>query len=395
MDAIWGMYHCASSGIILPSRLIWRNCPCKMCPTVSLSDPHNITNSIDFRTDFRYFVIPHMTKTQRINVPLWESKADPWIIIKFTAALNQSNIRTIDFTGNTQLGDTFLASFLINLRAPHLRELGLSVLGLTSAARQPLGAYLAAGASRALKILRLNGNALDLAFVDDLLDALQHTNFSLVHVEVFANRLNDRPEPAPAPPAGASPAASVQSFEGAGALPSSLGSSHYSPLAVSSSLPPTTQAVTGSPDLSAAPQAAPLQLPPPPTWDQADRLLRVFFQRNRLYATIAGRQAVWLLRYARALFLRTTSAPESQEYRNTEKQARTNTNTNTGILMLPAELQISILHCIVPVLSPAQCHRVCRYVSFHSVFNLFAPFARSLRVRGNKSSLIHFVSFHF
>lgn len=116
--------------------------------------------------------------------------------------------------------------------------------------------------------------------------------------------------------------------------------------------------------------------PPPPTWEQADRLLRVLFERNRLYATIAGLQAVRLLLYARALFLRTTSTPESPGSLNTENQSRA--NTTTTILVLPAELQISILHYLVPVLSPAQCHRVCRYVSFRPIFNphlitLFKP----------------------
>jgi hypothetical protein len=64
-----------------------------------------------------------------------------------------------------------------------------------------------------------------------------------------------------------------------------------------------------------------------------------------------------------------------------EKQSRlradinTNTSTNTSILILPAELQISILHHLVPVLSQAQCHRVCRYVSYLSRL-------RALRSRG-------------
>ena len=288
-------------------------------------------------------------------------KADPWIIIKFTAALNQSTIRTIDFTGNTQLGDTFLTSLLFNLRAPHLRELSLSVLGLTPAARQPLIAYLTAPASRPLKILKLNGNALNRAFVDDLLGVLKCTNVSLVHVEVYSNRLNDRPPPSP--PVGGSPTASVQSLEGAGGLPSSssLGSLHYSPPAISPSLPPAVAAATHSSAPPAPPQAT-SPPPPPPTWVEVDGLLRALLQRNQLYASITRRQAVRLLLYARALFLRTTSALESQEFLKTGKEdCRTNTNTN--ILILPAELQISILHSLVPVLSPAQCHRVCRYVS--------------------------------
>ena len=64
-----------------------------------------------------------------------------------------------------------------------------------------------------------DGYALGLALVDALLDSLQTHNFSLVYVEVYANRLNERPEP-PSPPLSSPPAASVQSLH---ALPSYLG----------------------------------------------------------------------------------------------------------------------------------------------------------------------------
>jgi hypothetical protein len=264
-------------------------------------------------------------------------------VIKFTAALNQSNIRVLDFTGNTQLGDTFLASFLFSLRPPHLRELGLSVLGLTPTASQPLSTYLSSPASRPLKILRLNGNTLDLAFIDTLLAVLSAHNFSLVHVEVYANRLNDRPAAALA------------------LLPSSLGSSHYSPLAAAPPPLPAAAAAADLSDPSAPSQATPPSPPPtPPTWHEADPLLRALFERNRLYAAMTSRQAIRLLPYARALFLRTNSSPEDREEREQQQQSRT---TNVNILDLAVELQVSILHCLVPVLSPAQCHRVCRYVS--------------------------------
>jgi hypothetical protein len=298
--------------------------------------------------------------------------------MKFTAALNRSNLRTLDLTGNTQLGDAFLTPFLVNLRPPHLRELGLSVLGLTAAARSPLVAFLASGPARPLKVLKLNGNALDLAFVDDLLDALAATNFSLVHVEVYANRFNDRPSPAPVPASASahspSPTASVQSLE----VPSSLGSSHYSPL-----LPAATTTIAGpspglEPPAPAPPPPAPL---PPPKWEEAERLLRTFFQRNRLYATITARQATRLLPYARARFLRTARTSESQEPLTTEDQSRrananANANAKANVLVLPAELQIAILHHLVPALSPAQCHRVCRYVS-----RPFPPSIAALRSR--------------
>jgi len=315
--------------------------------------------------------------------------------MKFAAALNHSNLRTLDLTGNTQLGDAFLVAFLLHLRAPHLRELGLSVLGLTPTVGPSLVAYLASltspvsfsvsavSAARALRILRLNGNALDLTFVHDLLAALPAANFSLVHVEIHANRLNDR-------------------LDGAGGLPPSVGSSHYSPLAILSSLPTAPAAAATNPsDPPAPPQAPPPPPPPPPTWAEADRLLRALFERNRLFAAITSRQAVRLLRYARALFLRTTSTstPESRQgYLDTGNQrCRTNTMMNMNILVLPAELHIAILHHLVPALSPAQCHRVCRYVSLCSVFKPSAPVCPLSNEQAGDEQLIFpsSVSFHF
>lgn len=302
------------------------------------------------------------------------NKADPWVITKFTAALNQSNLRKIDLTGNTQLGDTFLTLFLANLRAPHLRELALSVLGLTPAAQQPLLAFLAAAGpgARPLKVLCLNGNALNRGFVDGLLATLAAAhNFSLVHVEVYSNRLNDLPSPEPeteTEAAGVGARASTPAPTPV-VLPSSL---HYPPFIPPS--PPAAHSSDSSPTSQATlPQPQPLPpLPsPPPTWEEADRLLRALFQRNRLYATITSRQAVRLLSYARALFLRTSGGPtpeNSQELlADTGSDGATTTTTTTAtILILPAELQIAILHHLVPVLSQAQCHRVCRYVSYLS-----------------------------
>ncbi|KAG8873861.1 hypothetical protein FRB97_006382 [Tulasnella sp. 331] len=144
----------------------------------------------------------------------------------FTSAINSSRLKVLSLTSNPHLGDTFLFRFLPNICTPYLQELHLSAMGLTTISTPHVVAFLStdlpASSSSSLssstssspptteekpqllsllevdkpqpttrlRDLRLNGNSLTLPCAEKIVQALEHANFSVRHLEMYANRFN-------------------------------------------------------------------------------------------------------------------------------------------------------------------------------------------------------------
>lgn len=91
-------------------------------------------------------------------------------------------------SSNYHLSDTFLAHFLSELDAPHLRELHCSGIGLTPISGNTIAAYLSSPRCR-LQVFKCNGNFLGLRAIKSIIRAIRKCNYSLRSVEFYANRL--------------------------------------------------------------------------------------------------------------------------------------------------------------------------------------------------------------
>ncbi|KAH9916966.1 uncharacterized protein BXZ73DRAFT_80934 [Epithele typhae] len=88
------------------------------------------------------------------------------------------------------LTDTFVAHFFPLLNAPHIREIHLSVTGLTQASAPHIIEYITSTRCQ-LHTLKLNGNRLRIRAVRSIIRALKHGNYTLLRLEMAANGLTD------------------------------------------------------------------------------------------------------------------------------------------------------------------------------------------------------------
>jgi hypothetical protein len=109
------------------------------------------------------------------------------VISTFTAALNASHLEKLNLSSNTQLSDPFIATFLTHLNSLHLRDLCLSIVGLTPLSVPIIILYISSPRSRRLLNLSLNGNALGSQGVTEIIKAIKQNNFALGKVELYSN----------------------------------------------------------------------------------------------------------------------------------------------------------------------------------------------------------------
>jgi hypothetical protein len=105
-------------------------------------------------------------------------------------AINSSHLEILSVTTNKYLSDKFLANFLPSLDAPHLHELQLSAIGLTSSSGKIIASYLSSPRCR-LHVLKCNGNSLGLRGIKPVIRAIQSHDYTLRSIELYANRLQD------------------------------------------------------------------------------------------------------------------------------------------------------------------------------------------------------------
>lgn len=115
---------------------------------------------------------------------------EPEVVAAFVEALNTSRLETLSLTTNQALGDTFAAQFFPVLDALFLREIQLSVMGLTYHSAPHIIEYLSSSRCR-LSTLRVNGNRLGIRGGRGIVRALQRHNFTLTKLEMYANGIVD------------------------------------------------------------------------------------------------------------------------------------------------------------------------------------------------------------
>jgi len=122
-----------------------------------------------------------------LYIPQNAFKNTPSVVSTFTAALNASHLEKLNLSSNRQLSDPFVASFLPHLDTPHLRDLCLSITGLTPLSIPYIVSYISSPRCR-LHNLSLNGNELGLQGVTDIIQAVEKSNFGLGKLELYSNQ---------------------------------------------------------------------------------------------------------------------------------------------------------------------------------------------------------------
>ncbi|PCH35007.1 RNI-like protein [Wolfiporia cocos MD-104 SS10] len=253
----------------------------------------------------------------------------PEVVADFTEALNSSQLEVLSLTTNPRLSDAFIERFLPALDAPFLRDLQLSVLGMTSRSAAHIIEYISSHRCR-LRNLSANGNRLGTRGVRFITRALKRHNFSLTTVEMFSNGL----------------------FEA-----------------------DASEETSGSED---ADTRAGAQI-----WQESVNELRRILVRNAQLKHATEREALGLLRYARALLFRPRGSSAESFTPTVESRAlvpRRSENllavigTPVELLAtlhppsfpftkLPMELQLYILSFLAPTLSSAQRLRIYTFAA--------------------------------
>jgi hypothetical protein len=256
----------------------------------------------------------------------------PSVVEAFAFALNASHLETLSLTTNRTLSDPFLAHFLPRLDAPHLREIHLSAMDLTPRAAPHIVAFLSSPRCR-LHTLKCNGNALGHRAVRAIIRAIERCNFGLLRVELYANQLSHG-----------------NYAEDEGIVGEAEGG-QWAPTGV---------------DL----------------WKECERLLKRVLSRNKHLRRETQKEAVYLLRFTRALLLRPASVNPTADdpllprrHPNascacirapTPPSSPASDRTPAPVfsfLCLPTELQLYILSFLAPTLSSAQRIRIYIYAS--------------------------------
>jgi hypothetical protein len=108
--------------------------------------------------------------------------------------VNSSRLTYLALASNRSLGDAFVAQFLPALTSPYLKELHLSVTGLTARAAPHIAEYISSPRCK-LRALRCNGNELRLTGVTEIVSAMERGNWHLEEVELYSNGLETGAEP--------------------------------------------------------------------------------------------------------------------------------------------------------------------------------------------------------
>lgn len=196
------------------------------------------------------------------------------------------------------------------LNAPHLQELQISAIGLTHASATHLIDYLSSPRCR-LRALRANGNRLGLRSLRAVVCTIHRHNFTLIKLELYTNGLAD-----PDPDDNSETSASDEPRSGC------------------------------------------------ICWQDSESELARVLHRNRLLREVTEREALSLLRYARAILRKLRRNPASASGALIPLASTSVEHpTPSQITSLPTELQLYILSFLAPFLSVAQRIRIYAYAS--------------------------------
>ncbi|KIJ36391.1 hypothetical protein M422DRAFT_34347, partial [Sphaerobolus stellatus SS14] len=113
------------------------------------------------------------------------------IMLRFVLAVNRSRLHTLNLTSNPALSDSLCSTFLTTLCASRLSDLQLSLCALGPSSVPALISFLTSPKAVNLKQLKLNGNSFGLDGLTKIIDALEQSNWSLNHLEIYACCTNE------------------------------------------------------------------------------------------------------------------------------------------------------------------------------------------------------------
>lgn len=195
-----------------------------------------------------------------------------------------------------------MSHFLPQLNAPYLRELTLSSMGLTRISLPHILAYLSSPRCYPLGTLKINGNDLEHRSIRKITKSIDKHNFTLIRLEMYANNLADR---------GDSPQDSDDE-----------------------------------------------PMPNGPVFLS-------IFSRNGYLKKQTEKEALTLLRCARATLLRSKSPPSPDDLQSPDAVF--------PFSRLPTELQLHVLKFVAPNLSTSQRLRIFEYASNPSTLPPLLP----------------------
>jgi hypothetical protein len=231
------------------------------------------------------------------------------VIAHFTAALNSSRLCTLQLIHNGTLSDNFIRAFLPNLRTQYLRQLDLSAVNLTRVVVPIIIEYVTSSRCR-LDRLQCNANSLTLPGAREIISAIESDNHSLVKVNLEDLHIDDHD-----------------------------GDGEERTLA----------------------------------WQEGWRILTSAMQRNIKRKMLVKMQAVALLVYSRALFLRPrmrgmhNNAPASTSVSTLNRPSASIKSNIISVLpmfvSLPTEIQQEVIALLAPDLSHRQRMRVVDFAA--------------------------------
>lgn len=234
---------------------------------------------------------------------------DADVITQFTTALNSSKICTLQLIHNGTLSDTFIRAFLPSLNARYLHQLGLSATNITRIVVPTIIEYVTSSRCR-LDRLQCNANSLTLPGAREIIDAIERENYSL-----FKVNLDDL---------------HIDEYDG---------DSEERTLA----------------------------------WQEGWRILNNAAQRNLTKKIWVKKQAVALLLYSRALFLRSGMRDlhgGAPDFASVSALSRLSASVESNIIsapsmffQLPEEIQQEIIALLAPDLSHQQRIRVVAFAA--------------------------------
>ncbi|KAF8549036.1 RNI-like protein [Imleria badia] len=248
---------------------------------------------------------------------------DPDVIAEFASALNSSRLCTLQILHCSTLGDSFAQVFLPQLATPYLRELDLSAINMTQAIVPTLADYVRSSRCR-LERLQCNANSLTLSGACKIVRAIEE-NCSLRSVRLDDLHIDDH--------AAAAAAAAVDRTIG---------------------------------------------------WQGCNRALSAVLERNSVYTARVRDESLALLRYSRALFLRsrTGGAKNGHTFASLSRSSRSSQSFDapSPFFDLPAELQQEIISYLAPSLSHQQRMRIIYFAA--DITTLFPADTQSNEIRG-------------
>ncbi|KAI6040952.1 hypothetical protein EDC04DRAFT_2990503 [Pisolithus marmoratus] len=226
---------------------------------------------------------------------------DDDVIREFVASLNSSRLYTLQLLHSSSLSDPFVQAFLPRLTTPYLRQLDMSAINMTRAVVPIIVDYVTSPRCR-LERLQCNANTLSLLGARSIIEAIEKFNYTLGKVNVDDQHMDE---------------------DGGDAEERAI------------------------------------------AWQESWRILSSATHRNSVSKMVVKTQAIDLLRYCRALYLRSGQREcLSPLYPVSVSSRRSSCCQKPRLFFkLPLEIQLEIFAFLAPALSYQQLIRVVRYAA--------------------------------